>query len=41
MLAANARSKLATAGVDAVYGTDTIERAVSAVSVAPAIADKL
>ena len=41
MLAANARSKLATAGVDAVYGTDTIERAGSAVSVAPAIADKL
>lgn len=41
MLAANARSKLATAGVDAVYGTDTIERAVSAVSVAPALAAKL
>jgi ribose-phosphate pyrophosphokinase len=41
MLAANARSKLATAGVDSVYGTDTIERAVSAVTVAPAIADEL
>ena len=41
MLAANARTKLATAGVDAVYGTDTIERAVSAVSVAPAIAEAL
>ncbi len=41
MLAANARSKLATAGVDAVYGTDTVERAVSAVSAAPAIADEL
>ncbi len=41
MLAANARTKLATAGVDAVYGTDTIERAVSAVSAAPAIAGAL
>ena len=41
MLAANARTKLATAGVEAVYGTDTIERAVSAVSDAPAIADSL
>ena len=41
MLAANARTKLATAGVDAVYGTDTIERAVSAVSAAPAIAEAL
>ena len=40
-LAANARTKLATAGVEAVYGTDTIERAVSAVSVAPAIAGEL
>lgn len=41
MLAASARTKLANAGVDAVYGTDTIERAVSAVSVAPAIAEYL
>ena len=41
MLAANARTRLATAGVDAVYGTDTIERAVSAVSVAPAIVGTL
>ena len=41
MLAANARTKLATAGVEAVYGTDTIERAVSAVSAAPAIAESL
>ncbi len=41
ILASNARSKLATAGVDAVYGTDTVERAVSAVSVAPAIAEEL
>ena len=38
MLAANARTKLGTAGVERVYGTDTIERAVSAVSAAPAIA---
>ncbi|QLD85277.1 ribose-phosphate diphosphokinase [Natronomonas halophila] len=41
MLAASARTKLANAGVDAVYGTDTIERAVSAVSAAPAIAEHL
>lgn len=41
MLAANARTKLAQAGVEAVYGTDTIERSVSTVSVAPAIADAL
>jgi ribose-phosphate pyrophosphokinase len=41
MLAANARTKLATAGVESVYGTDTIERAVSAVSVAPTIAEEL
>ncbi|WP_336134858.1 ribose-phosphate diphosphokinase [Natronomonas amylolytica] len=41
MLAANARTKLANAGVDAIYGTDTIERGVSAVSAAPAIAEKL
>jgi ribose-phosphate pyrophosphokinase len=41
MLAANARTKLARAGVEAVYGTDTIERAESAVSVAPVIAEAL
>jgi ribose-phosphate pyrophosphokinase len=41
MLAANARTKLANAGVDAIYGTDTIERGVSAVSAAPAIAEQL
>jgi ribose-phosphate pyrophosphokinase len=41
MLAANARTKLANAGVDAVYGTDTIERAVSTVSVAPAVGEYL
>jgi ribose-phosphate pyrophosphokinase len=41
MLAANARTKLANAGVEAVYGTDTIERRVSVVSVAPLVADAL
>ncbi|NIB98029.1 ribose-phosphate diphosphokinase [Halobacterium sp. R2-5] len=41
LLAGNARLKLANAGVEAVYGTDTIERAVSTVSAAPAIADAL
>lgn len=41
MLAANARTKLANAGVEAVYGTDTIERSVSRVSIAPQIADAL
>jgi ribose-phosphate pyrophosphokinase len=41
MLAANARTKLAQAGVDGVFGTDTIERAVSTVSVAPALVEHL
>lgn len=41
MLAASARTKLANAGVDAVYGTDTIERAESTVSVAPILAARL
>ena len=41
MLAADAYSKLSRAGVEAVYGTDTIERAVSEVSVASSIADAL
>lgn len=41
LLAGNARLKLARAGVEAVYGTDTIERPVSAVSVAPVIAKHL
>lgn len=41
LLVGNARTRLARAGVSAVYGTDTIERAVSSVSVAPAIADAL
>jgi len=41
MLASNAVLKLAAAGVDTIFGTDTLERAVSEVSVAPAIADAL
>lgn len=41
MLAANAHTKLARAGVESIYGTDTIERPVSAVSVAPVVADAL
>lgn len=41
VLAGNARTKLARAGVEAVYATDTIERAESEVSVAPAIAAAL
>lgn len=41
MLAANARTKLARAGVERVYGTDTIERAESEVSVARPLAEAL
>jgi ribose-phosphate pyrophosphokinase len=41
LLVTNARTKLATSGVDDVYGTDTLERAVSAVSVAPVLAERL
>jgi len=41
MLAANAMTKLASAGVEAIYGTDTIERPVSTVSAAPAVAEWL
>jgi ribose-phosphate pyrophosphokinase len=41
MLVDGARTRLENAGVDAIYGTDTVERAVSAVSVAPAVADAL
>jgi ribose-phosphate pyrophosphokinase len=41
MLAANARTRLARAGVEAVYGTDTLEREVSSVSVAPVLAERL
>jgi len=39
VLAGSARTKLAHAGVEAVYATDTIERAETEVSVASAIAD--
>lgn len=41
MLAGNARTKLARAGVETLYGTDTIERAETEVSVAPVLADAL
>lgn len=41
VLVGDARIKLARAGVEAIFGTDTIERAVSSVSVAPSIADVL
>jgi len=41
LLARNARLKLARAGVEATYGTDTIERPESTVSVAPVVADAL
>jgi ribose-phosphate pyrophosphokinase len=41
LLVRNARTKLAAAGVAAIYATDTVERDVSAVSVAPAVADVL
>ena len=41
MLARSARTRLARAGVEAVFGTDTIERPSSAVSVAPIVADAL
>ncbi len=41
LLVDGALSKLTNAGVEKIYGTDTIERSVSAVSVAPAIAESL
>jgi ribose-phosphate pyrophosphokinase len=41
VLAGMARTRLARAGVEAVYGTDTIERAESTVSAAPAVANAL
>jgi ribose-phosphate pyrophosphokinase len=41
LLVGNARSKLARAGFEAVYGSDTVERDVSEVSVAPVVADAL
>lgn len=41
LLAGTAHVRLARAGVEAVYATDTIERAVSSVSVAPVLAPEL
>jgi len=41
LLAGNAWTRLSRAGVESVYGTDTIESAVSSVSVAPTIAARL
>ena len=41
LLARSARTRLARAGVAAIYGTDTLERPISAASVAPAVADAL
>ena len=41
LLAQNAYLKLSRAGVETIYGTDTIERPVSTVSVAPLIAETL
>jgi ribose-phosphate pyrophosphokinase len=41
LFARDAYTKLRRAGVDAVYATDTVERTVSEVSVAPAVADRL
>ncbi|GAB3412268.1 ribose-phosphate pyrophosphokinase [Haloparvum alkalitolerans] len=41
MLASNAVTKLRRAGVERVVGTDTLERACSAVSVAPVLAEEL
>jgi ribose-phosphate pyrophosphokinase len=41
LLARAARTKLEAAGVERVYGTDTLERDVSLVSAAPSVADVL
>ena len=41
LLVCEAATKLRRAGVEAIYGTDTIERQASAVSVAPSIASRL
>lgn len=41
MFARNAYTKLARAGVERIYGTDTLERSASAVSVAPVLATEL
>ncbi|MFC7213880.1 ribose-phosphate diphosphokinase [Saliphagus sp. GCM10025334] len=41
LLVRNAYTRLSNAGVEAVYGTDTLERPASAVSVAPVVAEAL
>ena len=41
LLVGNARTRLEAAGVAGIWGTDTLERDVSAVSVAPLVADAL
>ena len=41
LLVRDAYTELSRAGVEAIYGTDTLERGSSAVSVAPAVADHL
>lgn len=41
LLVGNARTKLETAGLDGIWGTDTLERDVSATSVADLVADEL
>ncbi|WP_255169432.1 ribose-phosphate diphosphokinase [Natrononativus amylolyticus] len=41
LLVSSAYARLSRAGVEAIYGTDTIERPASAVSVAPALAEHL
>lgn len=41
VLAAGARLRLARAGVEGIFGTDTVEGAATAVSVAPTVADAL
>jgi ribose-phosphate pyrophosphokinase len=41
LLTGNARTKLETAGLAGIWGTDTLERDVSAVSVAPLVAERL
>jgi ribose-phosphate pyrophosphokinase len=41
VLAGSARTRLARAGVHGIWGTDTVERQVSAVSVAPSLVDHL
>ena len=41
VLADTARLRLARAGVEAIYATDTVERPESVVSVAPTLADAL